>query len=193
MRLRRTARLSLLLVTLGAASIAVAAPASATETDTITLASGATVLEIDSATAGVLGDNGVSVTTVGAAYGEAPVFAFPVEGGEIDPTTAAGTVEHDGGLEFAAGDISIEVDDFVIDTGEGVLTAEVDDSGTRVPLLKLDTSAAGVYGGDGGIVITGVEVSLTAEAAAALNATFDVELFAEDLAIGTTVTAAAAH
>lgn len=193
MRLRRTARISLLLAMLGAATVVVAAPASATTTDTLSLGSGATVLEIDAATAGVLGDNGVSVTTVGAAYGEAPVFAFPVVGGEIDPATAAGTVEHDGGLEFAAGDVTIEVDDFVIDTTEGVLTAEVDDSGTRVPLLKLDTSGAGVFGSDGGIVITGVDVALTAEAAAALNATFDVELFAEDLAIGTTVTAAAAH
>ena len=37
--------------------------------------------------------------------------------------TLAGPIEHSGGLEFTAGDTTLGVQDFVIDTAAGVLTA----------------------------------------------------------------------
>ncbi len=74
--------------------------------------------------------------------------------------------------------------DFVIDTRKGVLTARVSGTNTRVPLLELDLGAAHIDRGHGTVVVSNVKASLTGEAADALNKTFDVTLFKKGLDIG---------
>jgi hypothetical protein len=139
----------------------------------------------------VLADNGVSVTAIDEATGGGTRFAFPIVGGSVVPATAAGEIEHVGGLEFAAGDVTLSVEDFVIDTVEGVLTARVTGTQTRVPLLDLDASHARIQDGRQRFVVRGVQATLTDEAAAALNGTFGVDLFAEGLPVGTATVRAA--
>lgn len=186
MRLTRLLRLTLMMVVLAMGALAVASPAMATEThSTVTIKGGRTSLTIAAGTAAVLTKNGVSVTAVKPARAHGATFSFPIKGGSVDPTNAAGTIRHSGGLQFRVGHTKLVVKDFVIDTTKGVLTARVGGTRTRIPLLKLDTSTAKISVKGSWVTVSGVGASLTAEAAAALNKTFGVSLFTAGLPIGT--------
>ena len=74
--------------------------------------------------------------------------------------------------------------DFVIDTRKGVLTARVSGTKTRIPLLTLNLSNADIDKGSGKVVVGNVRATLTGPAAAALNKTFGVKLFKKGLKIG---------
>jgi hypothetical protein len=150
-----------------------------------------TVLVLDEQTATVLTDNGVKVAPVDPAAPDGDGIGFPITGGMVDSESLAGMIEHSGGLRFSAGGTNLEVTDFVVDTGAGTLTATA--GGADVPLLALDLSGLERTEEGGAIVASGIEASLTPEAAKALNDTFKVELFEEGLAIGdVTVRATAA-
>ena len=186
--LRRIIRLPLLLLALVAMSLALATPASATSTHdhgkTVHLDGGSTTLAVDRGTLGVLVENKVAVTPIRGASAKGRSFTFPITGGRVDAKTVAGTIEHSGGLQFAAGGKKLRVQDFVIDTRKGVLTARVSGTKTRVPLLKLNLSDADIDRSSGKVVVGNVRATLTAEAAAALNKTFGVSLFKRGLKIG---------
>ena len=187
--LRRIIRLPLLLLALVAMSLALATPASATSTHrdhgkTVHLDGGSTTLAVDRGTLGVLVENKVSVTPIRGASAKGRSFTFPITGGRVDAKTVAGTIEHSGGLQFAAGGKKLRVQDFVIDTRKGVLTARVSGTKTRVPLLKLNLGDADIDRSSGKVVVGNVRATLTAEAAAALNKTFGVSLFKRGLKIG---------
>ena len=110
---------------------------------------------------------------------EGRTFTFPITGGRVDSETVAGTIDHSGGIRFSAGDTKVGVEDFVIDTEDGVLTARVSGTETRIPLLDLDLSDASIDRDDGRVVVSDVRATLTGDAAAALNKTFDTKLFSE--------------
>jgi hypothetical protein len=203
MSLRRVLRISLVTVAVGTAGLAVATPATAAPaaiavvapaTDPhdgpVDLQGGQTTLKLDRGTAALLADNGVSVGPTGDAHADGRKITFPIVGGAVVPATVAGTIEHSGGLEFSAGDVSLGVEDFVIDTTAGVLTARVSGTDTRVPLLDLDLTEASIEVEDKGATVRGVRATLTAEAAAALNETFGVSLFSEGVPVGTAKVAA---
>ena len=165
--------------------LSLAAPAfAAHDSTTVHLEGGHTALTLDEGTAEALADNGVSVEPIDPATANGRTFTFPIVGGRVDAETLAGTIEHSGGVRFSAGDVELGVEDFVIDTEDGVLTARVSGSETRIPLLELDLSDASVDRGHGSIVVSDVRASLTGDAAAALNDTFDTTLFEEGLKIG---------
>ncbi len=201
MALRRVLRASLVTVAVGAASLAFAVPASATPAAPATVATThhhndssssvkelhgyQTSLKLDAGTAKVLTDNGVSVKPIGDAHGKGGKISFPITGGSIDTKTLAGTIEHSGGLQFSAGGTSLGVKDFIIDTAKGVLTARISGTSTRVPLLDLSLADITVDADSKGATIRGVKATLTAEAAAALNKTFDVSLFSKGIPVGT--------
>jgi hypothetical protein len=150
-----------------------------------------TALVLDEQTATVLTDNGVKVAPVDPAAPDGDGIGFPITGGMVDSESLAGMIEHSGGLRFSAGGTNLEVTDFVVDTEAGTLTAMA--GGADVPLLALDLSGLERTEEGGAIVASGIEASLTPEAAKALNDTFKVELFEEGLAIGdVTVRATAA-
>ena len=150
-----------------------------------------TVLVLDEQTAMVLSDNGVKVAPVDPAAPGGDGIGFPITGGMVDSESLAGMIEHSGGLRFSAGGTKLEVTDFVVDTEAGTLTATA--GGADVPLLALDLSGLERTEEGGAIVASGIEATLTPEAASALNDTFKVKLFEEGLAIGdVTVRATAA-
>ena len=202
MRLARLLRLTLVMLALALGGLALATPASAAPsvaahpatagssghhatTKWVKIKGGHTSLTVASATAAVLKKNGVSVTPIKPASAKGATFSFPITGGHIDPKTAAGTIYHDGGLQFKAGKIKLGVEDFTVDTIKGVLTARVSGTHTRIPLLKLDASKARISSEHGYYVVSNVKASLTKEAAAALNKTFHVKLFKAGLPSGT--------
>lgn len=149
---------------------------------TVVLQSAATSVTLDAGTAKVLTDLGVNVAP------EAPAVAgstiqFPVTNtGGVISTTAP--ITHSGGLVFSAGGKTLTVGDFTIDPVAGTLFAERTPVG-RLPLFAVDLSGATVTTPGIQAVVGGAKLSLTAEAAGALNATFGVTAFTAGLAIGT--------
>jgi hypothetical protein len=150
------------------------------------LSGGKTLLKIEKGTAAALSDAGVEVEATGAAEGptaKRPYFTFPIVGGKVDKDPLGGRIVHSGGLRFSADSNSVVVKRFVIDLGRGVLTAKVAGTGQRILLLRLG-APDGVKIGDGRLVLKGVNVRLTAQAASALNEVLDTDLFAGGLLIG---------
>ncbi|HSJ74394.1 MAG TPA: hypothetical protein VK904_08765 [Miltoncostaeaceae bacterium] len=140
---------------------------------------GQTNLHLDAATAGALGDLGVSVSPVGPATAKGLRLSFPIDGGRIDPETAAGVVDHEGGLAFRAGGTTVRVTDFTVrtDVRRPHLTARV--GGGSIRLLNLDLSDARVIRrgpGEVGTWAVRIKSTLSAQAAAALNAAFGSRL-----------------
>jgi hypothetical protein len=146
---------------------------------TVPVEDGETRLHLNAATAGALSDLGVTVGPVGPARAEGLRVSFPIDGGRIDPETAAGTIDHEGGLAFSAGGKTVRVTGFTVRTNASRphLTARVGNGSIR--LLNLDLSdAAVIRRGPGrvGTWVVRVRSTLTAQAAAALNAAFGSDL-----------------
>ncbi|MEH3053388.1 MAG: hypothetical protein PGN13_05170 [Patulibacter minatonensis] len=148
----------------------------------VVLESAATRVTLDAGTATVLKGLGVSVAPEGMAVAGSTI-QFPItnSGGEISLTAP---ITHSGGLTFTAGTKSLTVGDFTIDPVAGVLYAERTPVG-RLPLFKVDLSGATTTTPGIQAVVSGAKLSLTAEAAGALNGTFGVTAFSAGLAIGT--------
>lgn len=117
---------------------------------------------------------------------------FPIPTGQIDLTTAHGEIVHSGGLNLKAGNTTVTLSDFVIDAtgGAPVLTGLVSVDGNlvaRLPLFAVTlTQPPGVknYGVAGKFSLDGAILSLTGDAATALNQAFGVNAFAPGLPIG---------
>jgi hypothetical protein len=169
--------------TLAAAALAGGALAAAPSAQgaTVAVEDGQTNLHLNATTAGALSDLGVTVAPVGPATADGLRVSFPIDGGRIDPETAAGVVDHDGGLAFRAGGTTVRVTDFTVRTNVArpSLTARVGNG--RIRLLDLDlANAAVIRRGPGRVGTWAVRIrsTLTAQAAAALNAAFGSELAA---------------
>jgi hypothetical protein len=169
-------------------ALALSAPPaqSAERSATVPVTGGQTLLKLDSGTAAVLTDAGVSIRATGPAIGPAgsTVFAFPIVGGEVNKKQLSGRIVHSGGLAITAGDTTLVVKRFVINLDTGLLTAKVAGTDTRIPLLRLGAVTGGVNSGPGVLALKGVNVRLTGTAASALNQTFDTDLFERGLLIG---------
>ncbi len=118
---------------------------------------------------------------------------FPIPTGEVDLETAKGEVVHNGGLNLSAGGLTVNLSSFVIDTSgdKPVLTGLVKANDSLVARIVLFDLALGsapqveqnrLYGN---LRIGDVAVTLSAEAAGALNDAFGVTAFAAGLPIGT--------
>src|SRR4051794_8500521 len=139
-----------------------AAPAMAASGSSADIGGGATTLQLDPATAGVLAGNGISVAPVGETTAGTGGVTFPVTGGEIDPKTLIGDIRHSGGLRVSAGSRGLTLRSFTVTIrGNGAsLSAQVGTA--RVPVLKLDLSGASV-GRDGLVrTVDGIQATLTA-------------------------------
>jgi hypothetical protein len=155
--------------------------------NTFALSGGKTWLKLDKDTAAALSDAGVKVEATGAAEGPTAkrpyTFAFPIVGGKVGKDPLGGKIVHSGGLSFSADSESVVVKRFVIDLDRAVLSAKVAGTGQRIELLRLGTPE-GVKVGSERIVLRDVDAKLTAQAAKALNAALDTDLFAGGLLIG---------
>lgn len=97
--------------------------------------SGSTTVTLNSGFLKSLKKRGVKVTKIAPAKLKGKKATFPVTGGELDPTTFAGTITHGGGLKFKAGKKTAPVKGLVIDTTKKALFAKV--AGKQVKLAAL--------------------------------------------------------
>ena len=191
--LRSTAAAGVLAATMLVGSLggtAVAAPATATP-----LAGGTTTVTTGPGIAATLLRNGIlplatppGRQSIGISHGSLTTsFSFPVTGGAVDLATLAGTIRHRGGIVFInlRSGKKLAIDNFVIDTRTGTLTARVNRTSTRVPVFTLDLSAATVSASGRQVKVGNIDVRLTAVAAGALNSALGTHVFAGGLDLGT--------
>lgn len=155
-----------------------------------------TAVAVDPAVLKAITGLGVKVTPTGTGkltmqYG--PTLDFPITGGSVkiyDKTQVTpyvqGTIEHNGsGINFSGAGKSLTVQNFVVDPGTSMLTAEVKEmNNAKVPLFFLDGSNLQITPTSTGAKLDGTKVELTATAAQALNSTFGVQAFKPMMEIG---------
>jgi hypothetical protein len=168
----------------GAAVLALAAPAGATS---YPIANGSTTLKLDATTGAALTSLGVSVHKAGPATVVRGGFRFPVTGGSIDGDTAAGFVNHSGGLVLRAGSTRVVLSNFrIVTTGVTPrIVGRVNGSRAFAPLFTLDLGKAKVNRVGLGTTVGNVGVKLHPRGAAALRAAFQSPAFAAGLTMGT--------
>ena len=115
---------------------------------------------------------------------------FPITTGAVDLGAVTGEIGHAGGLSLSANGTAVELSSFLIDINGNrpVLTglAVVNDNLVgRLPLFDLHLSGARIDADDDLLKVDWVQVTLSQEAADALNKVFNVNAFAAGLPIGT--------
>jgi hypothetical protein len=156
-----------------------------------------TAVAVDPSVLKALTSLGVKPTPTGTGkltmqYG--PTLDFPITGGNVkvyDKTQVTpyvqGIIHHDGsGLQFSGAGKTLTVQNFDVDPGTSMLTAEVKEMGNaRVPLFFLDGSNLAIsMDAAGHAKLDGTKVELTETAAGALNKTFGVTAFKANMLIG---------
>jgi Htaa len=139
------------------------APFASAATDPVK--TGSATVALNSGFVKSLKKQGVKIVKVGKAKLKGKRATFPVTGGEIDPTTGAGTLNLAGGLKFQAGKRKAPVRALVIDTVKKGLFAKV--GGKRLKLAKL-AGMSFVRNGFG-LDVTVKKLKLTNGAARQLN------------------------
>jgi len=185
----QTLRIAALAVALSIASLAPQAMA----TPTVSTLGGDTQVTLSPTFLGALDSLGVSASPTFPATIRRGVARFPIPTGEVDAESFKGEIVHNGGLNLAAGALTVNISSYVIDTtgGAPVLTGlvKVNDSLVgRIALFDLALSSAPqvrTYGRYGNLRIRDVAVTLNAEAAGALNDVFGVTAFSAGIPIGT--------
>ncbi|WP_243653344.1 hypothetical protein [Pseudonocardia endophytica] len=159
-----------------------------------------TSVKLDSGFVGALGQLGVEPSPEGSAKVENGSASFPITGGnvtvykpgEVNPYVQ-GKIEHDGsGLNLTKGDTKVTISDFVIDPGDpaflsgkveanGKVAAEslklFDLNGSTLKPIMVDSAA-------GTATLTGTTVTLSSEAAQALNGVFKTDALKGGTTIG---------
>jgi hypothetical protein len=119
---------------------------------------------------------------------------FPITGGRIDAANARGQIPHSGGLTLTKGETRVNLTDFIIDTTgtAPVLTGIVTANGSivgRIPLFNLALPAGITLPlvlppGPEILLIEGNRMTLTQEAATALNGVFATTAFPAGFDVG---------
>jgi hypothetical protein len=170
---------------LALAVLAATLPAVPAASANVKLAGGTTTLKLDEGTAAALSSNGITIAPLGPAKVRGGGVGFPITGGSIDPATAAGRIDHAGGLALRAGKRRVALSSFRVHVGSkrAILTAKA--GKTRLTALSLSLANARVTRTGFGTTVSRVRAVLSGQAAKALNAAFSTTLFARGLAIGT--------
>jgi hypothetical protein len=159
---------------------------------TALLADGRTSVNLSSDFLGALSTLRVSAAAVGEGSLRSGVASFPITTGALDLASAKGEIDHAGGLALTAGNTTVQLISFKIDTTAAtpVLTGLVIVNGDvvgRLPLFDLQLPALTLPlqpGAFGTVFVPGVGVKLNKDAAAALNQVFGVTAFVEGFNIG---------
>ena len=108
---------------------------------------------------------------------------FPVSGGQIVVATLVGTVDHTGGLTFSHSGKSVTLTNFVINTNTKQLTATV--GGQSMPIFDLNlASLKRASGPHGTVVASNIKLTVTSQAATALNSGLGVSTFTGGMNFG---------
>lgn len=182
---RTIVRSTLLTATaLGTVAVA-AAPASAAP---VAVGTGTTSLTLTSATAKALGGLGVRPSVIGPGTARGTTLAFPVTGGRIDPKTAAGTLDHRGGLQLRKGSRQVRLTDFRVRVGKSSTISAKVNGGGRVSVFALVVGKAKISSSGAQTTVSRLRVHLTTAGAKALNATFRTHAFQRRQLIATAKT-----
>ena len=153
-----------------------------TQANPVTLTGGAAILAIDPQTAGLLEDNGITLTAVAPATMQQSAISFPITTGRIDGTSLGGTIDHHGGIRFASDAASVVLRDLHVDTHARQVTAAA--GAGRLPVFDLDQRTLSGLPVNGRLRATGVVALLSPRASHALNAALKVSVFTPKLIIG---------
>lgn len=173
-----------------AASLSFSSPAISAPTEAVV--GGATSVQLSQEFVGALGSLQVTPGAVRRSVLNEGTAFFPISGGAIDLGTVKTEIIHQGGLSLSAGGTVVKLTDFLItNLGEqpvltGLVTAN-DNLAGRVPLFALALPAVSppLQPAGGKLVdLKGVGVTLTPEAASALNQAFNVQAFKAGFNIG---------
>lgn len=142
-----------------------------------------TSVALNPATSQLLKENVITVTAVGpATYSK--TLVLPVSGGQIAVATLAGTIDHNGGIKLSHGEKSVEVTTFIVDTSTKQVTALIGEQ--RMPVFAINTSSEKRKSETGGTIVdSGLKLTLTEQAASALNGALGVSAFKAGQVFGT--------
>ncbi len=172
-------------------AMSMAAPL-ASASPTAQINSGYTLVELAPEFVGALTSLGIAPSKVLPGTLHQRIAFFPITGGRLDASNAKGEVPHSGGLKLTAATTQVVISDFVIDTTASPrLTALVTVNGSivgRIPLFNLALPALALPlnlpPSPEALLIEGNRVTLTAEAATALNSVFSSTAFTPGFNIG---------
>jgi hypothetical protein len=127
--------------------------------------SGTTTLTINSGLSKQAKKAGIKITAVKPAKLKGAKATFAITGGQIDPATGAGTINHSGGLKIKWGKKSVTLKSFTVDTTKKSLSAKV--GGKTVKVASLAGTSVARLGF--GATVSAKKVKLTKAGANALN------------------------
>jgi hypothetical protein len=134
-----------------------------------------TTVIVNPAVSAALKHAGITVSAVAPATAKTRL-RFPVSGGQIVVATLAGTVDHTGGLTFRHSGKSVTLTNFVINTKTKQLTATV--SGRSMLIFNLNHARPqSVSRPHGTVVASNIKLTVTSQAATALNSDLGVSTF----------------
>jgi hypothetical protein len=129
------------------------------------IASGTTTLTINKGVSKQAKKAGIKITAVKPGKIKGTKATFAVTGGEIEPTTGAGTVTHSGGLKITWGKKSVTLKSLTVDTKGKSISAKVGGKTVKVASLAGTSTARLGFGAS----VNAKKVKLTKAGANALN------------------------
>ena len=142
-----------------------------------------TSVALNPATSELLREHQIVVTAVAPATYRKTLL-WPVSGGQIAVATVAGTIAHTGGVKLSHAGKSVQVTSFIVNTSTKQVTALV--GGQRLPIFALDLSSVKHQTAVGGTIVeSGLKLTLTEQAATALNSALGVSAFKTGQLFGT--------
>lgn len=139
------------------------APFASAATDPV--ASGSTTITLNKGLLKKLKKKKVKVLKVSPAKLKGRKATFSVSGGEVDPTTGAGTLTHTGGLKFKAGRKSVVLKNLVVNTTKKSLTGKLGGKNVKFASLSGISATRNGFGAD----LAAKRLKLTGAAAKRLN------------------------
>lgn len=125
---------------------------------------------------------GIAVTALAPATARRTLL-FPVSGGQIVVSTLAGTIDHTGGLAFRHTRKNVTLTNFVINTNTKQLTATV--GGQSMPIFDLNFALPKrARGAHGTVVASKIKLTVTSQAATALNSRLGESMFKAGMNFG---------
>jgi hypothetical protein len=188
-------------VLIKAAALAALFTSAAWAGPTAQLVGGSTTVTLDASFLGALVATDIAPAPIspGELDGEAGTIRYPIPIGALDVETLGaldvetleGEIMHTGGLTLTQGDTQVALQNFIIDTTNGILTGVISLNGdivdgTRFPLFDLDLGRADLTLFPNGFIrVLDVNADLTAEAAALLNEVFGLgDALTDDTVVG---------
>ncbi len=196
LRIARILRSVLLAIVPALLLSATEASAQTSQSQTFNFINGKTSVQLSPTFTGALTSLNVTPRPIGRAQIVNGFAEFPIIEGTLAVSNARGEVVHQGGLSLTAGTTRVELKNFVIDTtgATPVLTGLVVANNAvvgRIPLFNLQLPAnfqvpLPIFRAFANrlLILSNIQVTLTQQAATALNGAFNVTAFAEGIPIG---------